>query len=143
MARRPTVQHWIACLEVRVVPPVAVNNFYDLLRVGHVHTFSGDVEFPAAIPRLDMFARFVNGTGVAEFEAELVWLDALGGERVVETFGPFRVTFRPGEPLRDTVFRLLNVPLDGTGRYAVRLRIIRPHRRRPLADEYFTVVQLP
>ena len=69
------VQHWIACLGSAAVPPVGVNNFYNLFGVGHVHTFAGDVEFPAVIPELNLFARFVNGTGVKRFEVELVWRD--------------------------------------------------------------------
>ena len=71
---RLVVQHWIACLESQVVSPVGVNNFYNLLGVGHVHTFAADVEFPAVIPELSMFARFVNGTG----EAELVEISRFG-----------------------------------------------------------------
>lgn len=48
MAKRPRVQHWIACHEVRVVPPAAVNNFYDLLWVGPVHALAADLEFPGS-----------------------------------------------------------------------------------------------
>jgi hypothetical protein len=143
MKPRLAVQHWIACLEARVIPPVGVNNFYELLGVGHVHTFAADVEFPAVIPELNLFARFVNGAGVMQFEVEVIWLDAPEGERVIDTYPPHQVTFRPNEPLRDTVFRLANVPIDGAGRYAVRLFRLKRRGRRVLSDEYLSVVQLP
>src|ERR1700692_1122203 len=97
---RLALQHWIACSATAAVPPVGVNNFYNLFGVGHVHTFAGDVEFPAVIPELNMFARFVNGTGVVQFEVELVWFDTSGNERLVENLGLVQVTFRSGEPLR-------------------------------------------
>jgi len=143
MKPRLAVQHWIACLEARVIPPVGVNNFYELLGAGHVHTFAADVEFPAIIPELNMFARFVNGRGAVQFEVEVIWLDAPGGERVVDSYPPYQVTFRPNEPLRDTVFRLANVPIDGTGRYSVRLSRLKRRSRQLLSDEFFSVVRLP
>jgi hypothetical protein len=140
---RLAVQQWVACLETTIDPPVGVNNFYNLLRVGHTHMFPGDTEFPTTIPRIDMFARFVNGTGVGEFEIRQWWLDSPEGRRRIETYGPFRVVFRPGEPLRDWVFRLLYLRLDGAGRYRLDLRMAKPRRRAPLASEYFYVVRLP
>ena len=78
MRQRPTVQHWIACLEVQVVPPVAVNNFYNLLRVGPVHVLPADTEFPASFAQLDLFARFFDGIGVWDFEVQTLWVDAPG-----------------------------------------------------------------
>jgi hypothetical protein len=141
MARRLRVQHWVACLEAAVEPPAGVNNFYNLLRVGYVHTAPADAEFPWPLPRLDMFARFVGGTGTAEFEARVAWLDAPEGIRRVVTYGPLRVAFRPGEPVRDTTFRFLNVPIEGAGRYRIQLWAVKPRRRLPLATEHITVVQ--
>ncbi len=144
MNPRIAVQHWVACLGAQVEPPVGVNNFYNLLGVGHVHTFAGDVEFPAALSELGMFARFVNGAGVARFEVQVIWLDAPEGVRVIDGIGPLQITFRPGEPLRDTVFRFRNIPIDGTGRYVLKLNQLRSRgRHRELANEYFSVVQLP
>ena len=141
---RFAVQHWIACLGAQVDPPVGINNFYNLLGVGHVHSFAGDVEFPAVIPELNMFARFVNGTGVAYFEMKVIWLDAPEGTRVIDSLGPLQITFRPGEPLRDTVFRFQAIPIDGIGRYMLKLEQLRSRRRnRELANEYLSVVQLP
>jgi hypothetical protein len=143
MATRPTVQHWIASLAARVIPPVGPNNFYELLGVGHVHTFAGDVEFPAAIPELNLFARFVNGTGAVQFEVEVIWLDAPEGERLVNYYPPYQVTFRPNETFRDNVFRLANVPIEGTGRYAVRLYRLKRVGRRLLSSEFYSVVRMP
>ncbi len=140
---RLAVQHWVASLETTIDPPVGVNNFYNLLRVGHTHVFAAETEFPATLPRMDVFARFVNGTGTGEFEIRLSWLDAPEGRRRIETYGPFRVAFRQGEPLRDWVFRLLHLQLDGSGRYRLDLRVMKSRRRKLLATEYFYVVRLP
>ena len=135
------VQHWVACLQAEVEPPVGVNNFYNLLRVGYVYTASADTEFPWVIPQLDLFARFVGGTGVGEFEIEVEWVDAPSFPRPIETFGPWRVAFRPGDATRDSIFRLHHLPMDGPGRYHIRLLAVKPRRRRLLATEYLLVVQ--
>ena len=63
----------------------------------------------------------------------------LPGARTVETFGPWRVSFRPGEPTRDVVFRLRNVPIEGQGRYGIELRSVAPGKRKRLAIEYLSV----
>jgi hypothetical protein len=139
MARSLRVQHWVACLEAQVVPPAAPNNFYNLLRVGYVHAAPADTEFPWSLPRLEMFARFIGGRGVGDFEIRVIWVDAPGKPRTVDTFGPWRVSFRPGEPTRDVVFRLVNVPIDGPGRYRIVLRSVAPRRSR-LAIEFLSVV---
>src|SRR5262245_38855699 len=133
---RLTVQHWIACLEVQVEPPAAVYNFYNLLRVGPLHTVSPDTEFPASFTQLDMFARFLNGVGVWEFEVDVLWVDSPKGLEEVAIYGPQTIHFRQGQPVRDYRFRLNNVPIPGIGRYRVRLWAIRRGRRRPLAVEY-------
>ncbi len=140
---RLAVQHWVACLEARVIPPVGVNNFYNLLGVGHVYNFVGDTEFPAVIPELNVFARFVNGTGVAQFEVEVFWLGAPEGERLVNWYPPYQITFRPNEPLRDYAFRLANVPVCGPGCHSIRLYRSKRRGRVVLSNEYFYVVQLP
>jgi hypothetical protein len=141
MARLLRVQHWVACLEAHVEPPASVNNFYNLLRAGYVHSAPADAEFPWSLPRLDLFARFVGGRGTTEFEVRVAWLDAPEGIRRVGTYGPLRVAFRRGETVRDSVFRFRNVPVEGPGRYRVQLRSVKPRRKYPLATEYLTVVQ--
>jgi hypothetical protein len=140
MARQLRVQHWVACLEAEVVPPAGPNNFYNLLRAGYVHQAPADTEFPWSLPRLEMFARFIGGRGAADFEIRMLWVDAPRRARTVETFGPWRVSFRPGEPTRDVVFRLRNVPIEGPGRYGIELRSVAPGKRKRLAIEYLSVV---
>jgi hypothetical protein len=141
--RRLKVLHWVVCLESQVVPPAAPNNFYNLLRVGYWHTAPASTEFPWSVVRLDFFVRFVNGIDVGEFEVRVDWLDAPEGSREMQTYGPFRVAFRPGEPVRDTVFRCLGVPMDGPGRYCFTLIDLHSQRSRRLASEYISVVRLP
>src|SRR4051794_24444049 len=118
---RLRVQHWVACLRGQVIPPVGPQNFYNLLGVGYTYTAAADTEFPWVVPRLDMFARFFDGKGAADFEIRLIWADAPDGPREINTFGPWRVTFRPKEASRDHNFRLLNVPIIGVGRYQIEL----------------------
>lgn len=104
MKAKLAVRHWLACQSAQVEAPAGVSNLYNLFGVGHTHAVAGDVEFPSVLPELSVFARFVNGTGVAQFEVEVLWLDAPEGTRVVDFFGPLQITFRPNEPLRDTCF---------------------------------------
>lgn len=139
---RVTVQHFVACIEARVVPPVGPHNFYDLLGVGYKHMVPPDAEPPWEIDLLDHFVRFVSGVGKAEFEIELVWLDAPEGRRRIDFFGPYTVAFRPTDQIRDTMFRIRRVPLDGAGRYRFRLWQIQPRRRR-LGTEFIHVSRSP
>jgi hypothetical protein len=136
---RLRVQHWVACLEARVEPPAGPRNLYNLYRVGYTHAVPINTEFPLPLPQLDMFARFVGGKYIAEFETQIVWVDALGGPRTVEIYGPLLVSFRPDEPVRDAVFRLRHIPIEGPGRYRIQLKAIKPRRRRSLAIEYITI----
>jgi hypothetical protein len=141
MSRQLRIQHWVACLEAEVEPPAGPKNFYNLVRVGYTHTIRTDTEFPWSLSQLDMYARFVGGKKVAEFETHIVWVDAPGGPRTVEVYGPLLVTFRSDEPVRDVVFRFRRVLIEGVGRYRILLRAIKPRRRGALATEYFTMVQ--
>lgn len=138
--RQLRLQHWVACLQAEVEPPAGANNFYNLLRVGYVYRAAEDTEFPWDIPQLDLFARFVDGVGAVDFEIEVEWADDPGRPAAVETYGPWRVTFRSGDPMRDAIFRLSHVPVGGLGWYHIRLLAVTP-RRRLLATEYFVVVQ--
>lgn len=137
-----SVQHFVASLQARVVPPAAPDNFYDLLGVGYKHVVPPDAEAPWKIDLLDLFARFVSGAGTAEFEIELTWLDAPEGRRRIDSFGPYTVAFRPNEEVRDTMFRIRRVPFHGPGRYRFRLWQILP-RRRSLGTEFVHVGQSP
>jgi len=130
-------------LEVQVVPPVAVNNFYNLLRVGPVHVLPADTEFPASFAQLDLFARFFDGIGVWDFEVQTLWVDAPGKGSEVALLGPQRIHFRAGEPVRDYNFRLSNLPLPGVGRYQFQLWILGRRRRRLIAIEFLEVTKQP
>jgi hypothetical protein len=132
------IQHWIACLESEVEPPAGAISNYHLRGVCSVYSVPSGTVFPRSIPRLDLFARFFSGAGSTDFEIRVFWLDAPGGKRRVETYPPVTVYFRDGESIRDHVFRLLNVPLEGPGRYVFRLRLLEP--RRVLADEFLEVI---
>jgi hypothetical protein len=138
------VQHWMACLEAAVEPPASPNNLYNLSRVGYVYAAAADTEFPWAMSRLDMFARFFTQfrrMTTVEFEIRVGWVDAPNGLRIVETYGPFRVAFQAQVSVRDYAFQLRNVPIEGKGRYRIRLVEIYPRRGKLLATEYLTVVR--
>jgi hypothetical protein len=120
-----------------------VNNFYDLLRVGPVHTLAADVEFPASYEQLDLFARFIGGSKKWYFEIVAHWVDAPDKPQQVAVYGPFAVHFRAGQPVRDHNFRLNNVPLPGVGRYRFELWLLGRVRRRMIAVEFLEVVQQP
>jgi hypothetical protein len=137
---RLVVQHWVACLE-------SVFEFrdewllpYNLLGVSYSHTVAADIEFPCEVPRLDLFARFFHGRGTRLFEVEVHWIN---GSMRIEAYGPFTVHFRTDQAARSYVFRLQNIALPGPGLYRVELRTIKPRRRRPLATEFFEVLQTP
>ena len=143
MARRLVVRHWMMTLGTRVRPPVGPNNPYDLFAVSYVHPVPAGTDQIEPLARVDMFARFFHGRGTWEFETEVVWVDGPDGVESLVNYGPHTVAFRRGQPVRDFVFVLRNVPLPGEGRYRLYLWAIKPRRRRPLATEYFEVVRQP
>jgi hypothetical protein len=140
---RLVVQHWIASLETQFEFSTTWVHPYNLLGVSYSHTVAADVEFPCVIPRLDLFARFFHGRGSRMFEIELYWTGAPGGSMRVDSYGPYTVFFRRDQAARSYVFRLQNLTLPGSGRYEVVLRMIKPRRNRPLATEFFEVLQTP
>ena len=145
----PAVHHWLLCRSAAVDSPAKPMNQYSLYGVGIRFAVEVAVElapiFPKPIDSLCVFARFYGGSGTREFEIEVTWLDGLEDfeETFVEVYGPFTVHFREGESVRDYVFSLRNVPILGTGRYAVRLSDldmpIFESPSEPLAVEYFEV----
>ena len=120
-------------------------NQYSLLGVGFRLAVELESIFPKPIDSLCVFARFYGGLGNREFEIQVTWLDGLGDseETNVEVYGPFTVHFREDESVRDYVFSLRNIPILGTGRYALRLYDldipIFEITSEPLAVEYFEV----
>ncbi len=137
------VQHWIASLNCEVEGPAGPQNHYRLFGVGYTHVAPPETEFPWALDRLDLFARFVGGTGIGVFEVGLDWLDAWDRPRLVDTYGPFQVAFRPGEPTRDHVFRLVKVLFPAVGRSRVRLSLIRRRKLSVLRTEFLEVRHQP
>jgi hypothetical protein len=117
----------------------------DLLGVDYFRPVSADTEFPYTIPRLDLFVRFlVARLGPTEIAVRVRRLkdDGTNGERVAELRTV--VPFDPADTVMERVFRLVNVPCTGEGRYAV--RVCRHARRgwkglrwRVLGTDYFLV----
>jgi hypothetical protein len=138
---RLAVQHWVACLESLFEFRDEWLLPYNLLGVSYSHTVAADIEFPCVVPRLDLFARFFHGRGTRLFEVEVSWIDGPTPETDVATYGPYTVFFRRDQAARSYVFRLQNLPLPGPGRYQIWLRMIKPRRLRPLATEFFEVLQ--
>lgn len=139
--RRLVAHHWLMTLGASVPRAVGPDNPYDLFGVSYVHPVPADSDPIEPITRVDMFARFFNGKGTWEFEAEVVWVDGPDGLESVAFYGPQTIAFRADQPVRDYVFVLWNVPVPGVGRYRVYLRAIKPRRRRPVATEYYEVRQ--
>lgn len=139
MSRTLEVQHWVASLEARAVPPVSQFNAYDLMSVGYYYWAEEDVEFPWVLPRLDMYARFVNGVGTEVFEVRIRRLAGPRSMRRTTIYGPHSVAFRPGQAVRDTLFRLLRVPFAGEGLHRIQLVHLTDERASLLATEYITV----
>ncbi|HVK15002.1 MAG TPA: hypothetical protein VM597_40055 [Gemmataceae bacterium] len=133
------VQHWIACLDRRVVAPAGPQNHYNLFSVGYRYLAPPETEFPWTIRHLDMFARFVGGTATRQFEVRVVWVDAPDRPQRVEVYGPLQVVFRPGDAVRNFVFRLRNIPIPGPGRYRLRLFEIGTRPSPLLATEYIEI----
>jgi hypothetical protein len=99
--------------------------------------------FPTMLDRIDLYARFFDGRATALFELRVYWIDAPDGPELVEAYGPVRIRFRPGEPARDWVVRLLGVTVPGLGRYAFQLKKLGKVRSRLFATDYITIVEEP
>lgn len=152
----PEIQHWIVCKQVVADPPT-----HQLEDVSYLYAFDPEFGFPRpddpaalppAAPRLDVFVRFFGGSGAADLEVRLSWLDAPAPVQPlqVEVFGPYRMEFHADEPVRDVALRLPQVPFFGYGRYSVELVALpeadangRPPAgvtAKVLAVEYFVLV---
>ena len=145
MEEWPAIQHWLFCDDARVLPPAMPNNRYQLNGVSYRVAVSPATDRASSgakrVKDICQFARFFGGGGPHEFEIEVVWHDdPEESEAPIETYGPYSIFFREGEPTRDYVFRLLNFPIEGPGRYSVRLIPLADLDRDALAVEYFEVV---
>jgi hypothetical protein len=145
MNDRPTVQHFLLCRAAKVRPPARPFNPYTLRGVTYQYLVPARFGLSPADPKpakvLRLFTRFFGGEGAHDFELEFGWADAPDGERLTETYGPYTITFRAGDGVRDFVFAVRNVPLWGVGRYEVLLRAVDDADGEPLAREYFEVMQ--
>lgn len=118
MGRRVSVHHFVANL---TTPQYGPHPTSDLLGVDYVHEVAADTEFPRLLPRVDLFTRFyLTRASRATFLIRTEWRDAPESRRPCHrTYGPFGLTFGPLDVVRDYAFRLVNVRLDGPGRYDV------------------------
>lgn len=120
---------------------------WDLLGLDYTQQFPPDTEFPRVIPRLDLFVRFlVAGGGPAGIAVRVWWLYPNGMDRERVLHRPFSVMLDPTAPVREDVFRLVNIPVPGEGLYAVRVcRRVRHRwkglRWRVMKSEFFQVVR--
>ena len=146
----PTVHHWLVCRRGKAQSPVGPLNPYTLRGVSYRYVIPATIGLSAVDPYpaklVCVFARFYGGEGPVDFEIHVQWIDdpatVKSARAKPEVYGPFTVHFRPGEAVRDFLFRLRNVPLYGIGRYAVRLIPVSSKKRvEVLATEYFEVVQ--
>jgi hypothetical protein len=82
-----------------------------------------DTEFPRFFPRIDLFARFyLSRAAPVDFSVRVKWLDAPAGFRnPTRYYGPFPVPFQRTDHVIDHSFRLVNVRIEGVGRYEVLL----------------------
>jgi hypothetical protein len=130
-------------MEARPVPPVNPFNAYDLLNVGYYYWAEADTEFPWIVPQIDLYARFVNGVGTVEVEVRIRRLAGPRAARRATTYGPHAVAFRPGQAVRDTLFRLRRVQFDGEGLHSFQLVRLAPPKAYLLATEYITIGRTP
>lgn len=132
MARRKVAVHHFIVADV--VRRYGQNPTSDLLGVNYWRTVPSSTEFPSRVSQIDLFTRFyLSGAGLTRFQIGVMWLDESRGIRRLMGVYQFLVRFAPDERVRDHVFRLHSVRLEGVGVYRVRLR------RRGLRDRYTRV----
>jgi hypothetical protein len=141
----PSIQHWLLCKDAVVKAPAKYGNPYDLEKVSYQFRVpvgaNLSLEHPKIVEQVVMFARFFNGLGSHDFEI-VVGLHTDDDEfESVETYGPYTIHFRDGEPARDFAFRLRKFPLCGLGVYSVQLVALEVGQFEPLAIEYFEVIE--
>ncbi|MCI0700512.1 MAG: hypothetical protein L0241_05465 [Planctomycetia bacterium] len=120
MSRRVRVHAFLAAATVSQSGSHPTSN---LLGVDYWYEVPADAEFPRLIGRLDLFSRlYLERAKETEFFVSIRWLDSPTKQgRQAVRFGPFRVNFQRHEVVRDHVFRVINIRLQGVGRYSIRL----------------------
>lgn len=138
--RRLTVQHFIACPDIKVVR-AAPDNPYTLGDVNYHFDIPGDQEWPIRFDDMWLYVRFFGGKGKQAFGVDVFWLDAPNRPVLICEFDPLVVAFRPGEPVHSRVWRIATVRYPGAGRYQFRLRD--SDGTRAMAKEYINLRRSP
>jgi hypothetical protein len=125
MSRRVTVHHFVANT---TTTQSGLHPTSNLLGVDYWHDVPADTEFPRRIGRMDLFTRFyIRKAKPVEFFVRVLWLDTpTGTPRIIGRYGPELVSFRPDETVRDHVFKVIHLQLEGTGRHRILLLRERP-----------------
>jgi hypothetical protein len=135
MGNRVAVHHFVVNLTTRQYGPSPTS---DLLGVNYWFTVPADAEFPRWLTRVDVFTRFyVQNAKPVEFIIAVKWLDdPIKQAPPLRLYGPFSVPFHRTERIRDHVFRLVNVRLNGVGKYVVYCHLLGGSKPSPLGDGF-------
>jgi hypothetical protein len=139
--RRLTVQHFIACPDIRVVR-AAPDNPYTLRDVSYYYDVPGDQEWPVRLDDLWLYVRFFGGRRTRAFGVDVRWLDAPNRPQLICEYDPLVVYFRPGETVHSRAWRFGTIRYPGPGRYHFRLRRS-DDDTRTLANEYISIRSVP
>jgi len=134
-----SVHHFVASLTTRRYDTGQRTS--DLLGVNYWREVPADAEFPRTLNRLDLFARFyLFDAKPVEFIVQLVWNDHPSREsKVIGDYGPFRVGFRRDDAVRDAVFHLPMIRLQGAGLHSIEL--LRERKRGWQTGELVTIAK--
>jgi hypothetical protein len=145
MSRRVSVHHFVGNLTTTQSGPHPTSN---LLGVDYWYDVPADAEFPRVIGKLAFFTRFyLRRPTPTEFSVVVRWTDSPDPmRRRARWYGPYLVNFQPTDAVYDHAFRVVNIRLDGVGRYTVWLVSEKPpdwrgRRFAALAKTHFCVEQ--
>jgi hypothetical protein len=143
------VQHFLATTSARYsladdgMPQYDLQGFRFAFRLAGINESSW--RLPTRIDSFDFMTRFFDGQGAIDFEIEWAWIDQPRDQSIplVATYGPFTVAFRSDDTIRDFLFRLVRLPIFGSGRYSATLFQITGKmqgQRTRLATEYLVAM---
>lgn len=135
---RCRVQHFVACRRVEVIRATR-DAPYTLHEVNYRYVVPEDAEWPAKLPSLWLFARFMNGTGKRHFTLGVIWLDGPQANETAVAYYDLPVQFPADAAVVARGWNVSGVRYPGPGRYAFRLSDDR--RDRLLAAEYIEVAR--
>jgi hypothetical protein len=145
-----SVQHFVACLNAPWEGVAGAHTLRTLEGVGYRYPVAPFEESPFDRD-FWLYARLFrvnNGDGERRFGVRVVWLDAPGGERVVQWRWLGFVRFSDQHPVQSPAWRTGRLQLPGLGRYQFRLYVLsraewgRPMRRR-VATEHIVLERGP